>query len=413
MPSAAFSPHNSSQPDSSRNPAVSAGITDHAGDRIIQARDNTEFPGSSNPVSQIIPLALAHKVSWLIEGVPSVFDMDIGKDPDDTITAALVGLNIEHFKPALLLTNDESESNGRARFLEELTRRLGAKVRVAAGLPSDKHRKTTLVEESGMIGTSGGSFEADGIAALMEILEQHSKINYFGLGALTNLAEALRRRPDFAERVNLIQMGLAFSAGYVRSTPQYNVKLDVQSFRSVFERVTKPTFLMTHTSWGSYDQDNPASRQQIGVYPGDPVHQALEKSDNDGLRLAAEHLTAWKTVGGKDCSIMHDPLTVLSQHDAGLVDYAEGNIILKEGGFSDLTAETKAALQAKPSLETSKVSSCLTAQEQPGQAAGLTRAVRFSLGAAYRSFRQRLVEALFGHAAQGLAEDWETHNSKR
>ena len=81
-----------------------------------------------------------HETSYT---VPSVFDMDIGKDPDDTCVATIVGLNPSRYNPALIITNDETKTQGRARFLSEIIKGSGSEIPVAAGLPSTKKRENT------------------------------------------------------------------------------------------------------------------------------------------------------------------------------------------------------------------------------------------------------------------------------
>lgn len=52
-----------------------------------------------------------------IPGEARVYDLDIGKDPDDTCVAAMVALAPKRFQPTLMSTSDETATLGRARFL--------------------------------------------------------------------------------------------------------------------------------------------------------------------------------------------------------------------------------------------------------------------------------------------------------
>lgn len=342
----------------------------------------------------------------MIEKIPSVFDIGAGKDTDDTGIAIIVARNPERYNPVLMITNDEALTYGRARFLYEVVNLTGFNIKIAAGLPSTKQRKDTLVERNGLVSTSGQDFRGDGFETLVETLDQYEKINYFGLGALTNLAAALKRHPEFASKINLIQMGMNFNGAYSRSTPQYNVRIDIQSFKDVLERVSNPRFLMIHTSWGAYSA-NENSRQQLGVYIDDPLYNALKESENPALNLFAKHLEVW-VKDGKPCSIMHDPLTVLSFYE-DIVDYIEGDIVFSDNGLVDLTKESHEELRKLPPERVNKLSDYLEASRVIQK--GLVKRVEYSLNANYDAARASFINALFGNTKPSLATEWKEYNA--
>lgn len=338
---------------------------------------------------------------------PSIFDIDIGKDPDDTCVASIVGLNPDKYNPALIITNDEAQTQGRARFLAEIIKGTGADIPVAAGLPSTARREDTLIERAGLISKKGGDFIHDGIAYLKDILASNERVNYFGLGALTNLATVLREHPEFAERVNLIQMGPSFQGAYRKPSPQYNIRIDIPSFQEVLAQVNNPRLLMSHASWGAYGEKG--TRQNLGIYVDDPVWSALKDNSNPALNLFAEHLRVWKE-DGKPCSIMHDPLTVLSFYE-NLVDYVAGEIIFDENGFTDLTEKSKAETKALSPERLVKLGNYL--EMQTPNRYGLEKEVQFSLNTDYDSARHSIVHALFSSAHPDLANQWREYNSRR
>lgn len=339
--------------------------------------------------------------------IPSVFDMDIGKDPDDTCVAAIVGLNPEKYNPALIISNDESQTKGRARFLSEIIKGTGAEIPVASGLPSLKNREDTLVERMGLIPRYGGDFIEHGISYLIDVLDSNESVNYFGLGALTNLSEVLKKHPEFSKKINLIQMGPAFEGVYRKPAPQYNVRIDIPSFYDVLRQVNNPRFLMSHASWEAYD--GKSSRQQIGIYVDDPISEELRISSNPALNLFAEHLRIWKE-NGISCSIMHDPLTVLSSYD-NIVDYAPGEILFDENGFANLTDKSKSELQLLDSKRLEKLGDYVNTSCPNRE--GLIRTVEFSLNVNYDKARRSIVSALFNTEYSDLADKWKEYNSTR
>lgn len=336
---------------------------------------------------------------------PAVFDMDIGSDPDDTCVAVMVLRGLARFRPALLITNDETETAGRARFLARLVATAGAEVSVASGLPSVRRRAACLVEEAGLCPATA-HFEQDGVAALIRTLEAHPSITYFGLGALTNLDAALAARPDLTPRVRLVQMGPALLGAYRREQPQYNARLDPGAFSRVLGQVRAPTLVFSHSTWGRHGED---LRQRLGIYPDDPLAGAL-REQSPLAALFVQHLEAWKQTG-KPCSIMHDPLTVLSDGIPGLLDFEDVELVIGEDGWTSLGAPAHERLRAFPPARTGVIAAYLSDPHRP--APGKTIAARMSLVTDDEAARQSIVEALLGSGAEAVAAAWGELNRGR
>ncbi len=261
-----------------------------------------------------------------------IYDVDIGKDPDDTCVAAMLARQPARFRPTLVLTNDETPSFARARFLADM---LGAPGRglIAAGLPTPRRVRDCLVERAGLVEAAPGDIVTDGVLQLLRALDCHDTTLYFSLGALTNLAAALALRPDLAPRVRLAQMGPALASAYHRPSPQYNARIDPVSFSTVLGLVPDPALLLAHVTWARFGGAGGA-RLELGVYPDDPLGRALLSAEHPTLRRFGRHLAAWFE-SGFACSIMHDPLTVLGQLEEGLVAWESAEIWIGEDGFAD------------------------------------------------------------------------------
>jgi Inosine-uridine preferring nucleoside hydrolase len=310
-----------------------------------------------------------------------IYDVDIGNDPDDTCVAVMLARAPARFQPTLVITNDETLARGRARFLSGL---LDATL-VVAGLPSVQRRDDTLVERAGLV-PADVSVATDGVERLIDVLERHDRTLYFGLGALTNLATALALRPDLASRIELVQMGPAFADLEPRVRPQYNARLDPVSFVRVLAAVSSPSLLLSHVSWARF----PSGRHEIGLYPDDPLGRAVAAGSHPSLRALARHLAAW-VASGKPCSILHDPLTVLSRLEDGLVEYRVAEIVVGPDGT---------AVRAPATL-----------------AGGVSVRAKISHCADYRAARRAITAALFpteGAAwSESLAERWGEYNASR
>lgn len=293
------------------------------------------------------------------------------------------------YRPLLMITNDETATRSKARFLSQMLRAVGARIPVASGLPSLKRRADDLAERSGLV-EPGGDFRTDGVACLAEVLDRHAQVDYFGLGALTNLAAVLAQNPHLAPRIRLFQMGPALAGAYPRKRPQFNARIDPAAFRAVVTAVPHPHLVMSHTTWATL----PGGRVRLGLYPDDPAAEALRRSERPVLRLLARQLEAF-VASGKDCSILHDPLTVLSARHQGLVDWAEVDLVLRDDGWVDLTPEARAQLRSL-GARSQMLSAVL---DGGGAPPGATIPVRLSLAADYQRARRLIFDALLGAEA--------------
>jgi inosine-uridine nucleoside N-ribohydrolase len=339
------------------------------------------------------------------EPIPAIFDMDIGSDPDDTCVATMVLSEVARFRPVLLLTNDETPAFGRARFLSALVQAAPVDVPVAAGLPSQRRRQRCLVEDAGLC-PSVGQFEDDAVGALIRVLEAYPCVRYFGLGALTNLDAALSLRPDLCDRIRLFQMGPALQGAYHRERPQYNARLDPGAFLRVVTRLRKPTFVMSHSTWGTYST---SSRQKLGVYPDDPLAAEL-RLGSPVAALFMRHLDAWVHTG-MPCTILHDPLTVLAALEPGIVDVVDVELVVHDSGWTSLAADSHHALRCLLPGRAQVIASYLKAP--PRDLNGAKIPCSLSLNTDDQKARRTIGMALLGRRGAEVAAAWGAHNSTR
>jgi len=264
----------------------------------------------------------------------NIYDLDAGKDVDDTCVAAMAVLNPAKYKPSLFISSDESKTYGRAAFLAKIVRYSKENIPVAAGLPSPVHNyQNTLVERAGLVNPKKEYFITNGIDYLMDkIIDSQEQVNYFSLGALTNLATILKINPELANKINLIQMGPSLDSIYRKpGSPEYNARIDIPSFMYVMNTVENKKFIMSHAASQKYETSN---KQKLGVYTKGPVAIALKESKNKIHNLFYQHLLAWEEylhnkgdMKKQVCSIMYDPLTTLTHFHNNLVDFAESELI--------------------------------------------------------------------------------------
>ncbi len=317
-----------------------------------------------------------------------IIDSDAGTDPDDTCVAILVSRHPQRFRAELMITNDETTTFAKARFLSSVVAAAGADIRVASGLPSLKKRIEDLADKAGR--APALEVDREGVARIIEVLENHSEVDYIGLGALTNLDAALAQRPELASRIRLFQMGPAVAGGFSRARAQYNARIDPPAFARVLQQVPTPTLIATHTTWGNW-ADEPGGKIPLGVYPDDDLGKALISTDREDLAIYGRHLAAFVATG-KDCSILHDPATLFASQEPELFDLVEVEVIVDHEGWLHFTEASCAELRDLHGDRRGCVERALGCWKAPPESKPFR--VRLSLGADYPTIRARVVELL-------------------
>ena len=221
--------------------------------------------------------------------LPSIYDLDAGNDVDDSIVALLVSRHPNLYNPVLIVTNDETEHFSRANFVSNLISNVGRYIEVAAGLRCEGSPEKLALPNIDLV---DNLFEKNGIERIINVIENtDDKVNYFGMGALTNLSTVLDLRPEFAEKINLIQMGGALKGVYRKpDDAQYNVRLDPRGFGNVMKQLEKPTLLMSHTSWGPFEKDE---LHPLGFYKESETFEALKTANNGDYDILIKQLDFW------------------------------------------------------------------------------------------------------------------------
>lgn len=172
--------------------------------------------------------------------IPVILHTDIGTDIDDTWALGMMLLRKE-LRPLLILT-DTGDTIGRAkicaRMLENARR---TEVEVGAGIPGDPAKcpvhQTEWVKNYSL-SAYPGKYHEDGISRLIEIVTASgTPVTLVSIGPTPSLAEALRRCPGIASKIDFVGMFGSIRTGY-NGTPgacaEYNVFADLSSCQAVF-----------------------------------------------------------------------------------------------------------------------------------------------------------------------------------
>ena len=150
-----------------------------------------------------------------------------------------------------------------------------------------------------------------------------------------------------------------------------------------------PTLIATHTTWGNWGP--PPGKLPLGVYPDDDLGRYLISTERPDLAIYGRHLAAF-VASGKDCSILHDPATLLASQEPELFDLVEVEVIVDEDGWLHLTRQACEALRCLDAGRITCVEKAIAGwSDQPG---AVTVRVRLSLSARYDQIRARVVELL-------------------
>ncbi|MBE0536664.1 MAG: nucleoside hydrolase [Phycisphaerae bacterium] len=165
--------------------------------------------------------------------IPVIYDSDIGDDIDDTW--ALVMLLKSPEFDVKLVVGDFRKATYRAKLFAKLLTvagRTDIPVGMAFGGKDGGGRQSLWVDDYDLSTYKGKIYE-DGVQAIIDtIMNSKEKITVIAVGPLTNIAEALRRQPQIAEKARFVGMHGSVRLGYGGSKTihaEYNVKADAKS----------------------------------------------------------------------------------------------------------------------------------------------------------------------------------------
>lgn len=169
---------------------------------------------------------------------PVILDTDICDDIDDTWALSIL-LNSPELECKLITTavgDTQAKAKVVAKFLDKVGR---TEIPVGIGIKQGDgpHRQTAWAKDYDLA-SYPGKIHKDGVQALIDtIMNSPTRITLIALGPLPNVAEALKREPRIAEKVDFVGMHGSVFVGYDgRSSPdaEYNIKQDVEAAKKAF-----------------------------------------------------------------------------------------------------------------------------------------------------------------------------------
>jgi inosine-uridine nucleoside N-ribohydrolase len=186
---------------------------------------------------------------WLLASLawgarPVIFDTDMGNDIDDALALALLHALTDRGECELIgvtLTNAHPAAVPYVRMVNRFYGRpdlaVGAAIRELKGGAQDGYMKAAL---QAMRATTTGTAEPAPAVLRRLLSDAREKVIIVQTGFSTNLAALLESPGGAALVKDKVALVVAMAGNFVEPEPEYNVRVDVDSARAVFERWPGP-----------------------------------------------------------------------------------------------------------------------------------------------------------------------------
>ena len=270
-----------------------------------------------------------------------ILDTDIGDDVDDVFALLLAARHPEVRLKAVTTVFGQADERARlARHMLELAGRIDVSVAAGARETLDGRDPTggggaTMASAPGLVGTPGGEpWERLGAAldarpatdVLIELIRGATRpIVLAAIGPLTNVASALRRAPDLAQKLDqLVLMGGRLGDGAQRG--EHNFNCDPAATRIVLESGAR----LRIGTWEVTAQARLTREHVARLRAGDAACQS-----------AAAQLETYLAHRSRDWTSMYDPLSMT-------LAYTDRYLKTRPMTLALDTAERKAVLVEDP-----------------------------------------------------------------
>ena len=264
--------------------------------------------------------------------IPVILDTDIGDDIDDTWALAMLLKSPE--LDVKMVIGDNYKSIYRAKLIAKLLTvagRTDVPVGIGFGNRDGDGRQSEWVKDYDLKSYPGKVHE-DGVAAMIDLITKSPRpITLIAIGPVQNLAEALRRQPQIAQKVHFVGMHGSVRRGYGNKTQieaEYNVREDAKACQKVFTAGWDMTI-------------TPLDTCGLVQLKGDK-YKAVAESTDPLTKALVENYRIWRREKSadpirqdeKESSTLFDTVAVYLAFSDSLTKIEELPIIVDDQGFT-------------------------------------------------------------------------------
>jgi inosine-uridine nucleoside N-ribohydrolase len=246
-----------------------------------------------------------------------VFDTDLGHDLDDALALWIAARSVRNL---IVVTNDETDSNQRARYARALLDRMDrVDVPVVAGRTLDGTEDRFVMH--GLL-----PHTRPVLTDLVEVVSTACKnstqpLIWVGLGPATNVAEFFITCPHHIDQIEFTMMGGWLDYYRNPSRASHNPRTDPASFGLVLRSAHRPRcVLSTHTNV-----------DELAVTPDSNLYAWLTAPDAPPeIELIAANATRW--FDHRPSSWMNDPVTLAAALAVPAVEFGTETVRIAKDG---------------------------------------------------------------------------------
>lgn len=270
--------------------------------------------------------------------IPVILDTDIGDDIDDTWALALLLKSPE--VDLKLVVSDTGDTVYRAKLLAKLLEVAGrTDVPVGVGVrqkPEGRQNQGAWVADYDLAKYPGKVYD-DGVAAMIDlIMASPEKITLLCIGPVPNIAAALARKPEIAERVQFVGMHGSVKVGYggaSEPSKEWNVVCDAPACQKAFTAAWPMTI-------------TPLDTCGLVQLRGEK-YARMEASQDPIARAVVENYHIWLKSHGKSAdkveasSTLFDTVAAYLTFSTDLVNMETHPLVVTDDGFTRIDPSGK------------------------------------------------------------------------
>ncbi len=266
--------------------------------------------------------------------IPVILHTDIGGDIDDT-WALIMMLKQHQLAPRMIFTDTDNPVYRAAICAKLLEHANRTEIELAAGIVQwpERHPRTQYEWiRDYRLADYPGRYSYDGISRFLEFVTNADEpVTLISIGPTPSLAEALRRKPEIAQKIHFVGMFGSIRRqhrGREGAIAEYNVEYDVKACQTVFRAPWKSAVITPLDTCGCVVLEN-------------KYYRRIEDSNDPSVRDIVENYRIWKKAYGREgheplteSSILYDTVAVHLASSTEFLEMKPMNLVVDDRGFT-------------------------------------------------------------------------------